>query len=81
MVMALCRKLPFTTVFATGGSTAISVAEHLGLDSMMLEEEPLPGVALSSCFSKNTRVRWFISKAGSFGNRETLLNIADTLNR
>jgi uncharacterized protein YgbK (DUF1537 family) len=81
LVTALCREAPFTTVFATGGSTAISVAEHLGLSSIMLEEELLPGVALSSCFSKDTSVRWFISKAGSFGDRETLLAIADTLNR
>ncbi|GHU28750.1 membrane protein [Betaproteobacteria bacterium] len=81
LVMGLCRKLPFSTVFATGGDTAISVAGHLGLDSMMLEEELLPGIALSSCFSKNTNVRWFISKAGSFGDRETLVSIAETLNR
>ncbi|MDR3221495.1 MAG: four-carbon acid sugar kinase family protein [Candidatus Accumulibacter sp.] len=81
LVMALCRKLPFTTVFATGGNVAMSVARHLGLDRVMLEEELLPGVALSSCFSKNTSVRWFISKAGSFGDKEMLVSIADILNR
>ena len=81
LVRGLCRALPFTTVFVTGGNVALSAAEHLGISSMMLEEEPLPGVALSSCFSDGTSVRWFISKAGSFGKRETLLAIADTLNR
>jgi uncharacterized protein YgbK (DUF1537 family) len=81
LVVALCRKLPFTTVFATGGNVAMSVARHLGLASVMLEEELLPGVALSSCFSKNTSVRWFISKAGSFGDKEMLASIADILNR
>jgi uncharacterized protein YgbK (DUF1537 family) len=77
----LCRNVPFSTVFATGGDTAMSVADHLGLTGMVLEEELLPGVVLGSCFSKDTSVRWFISKAGSFGDRETLVAIADTLNR
>ena len=81
LVLGLCRAVPFTTVYATGGSIAISIAERLGISSMVLEEEPLPGVALSSCFSDGTNVRWFISKAGSFGKRETLLSIADTLDR
>ncbi|MDQ2084451.1 four-carbon acid sugar kinase family protein [Xanthobacteraceae bacterium Astr-EGSB] len=81
LVLGLCRALPFTTVFVTGGHTAISAVEHLGISSMMLEEEPLPGVALGSCYSDATNVRWFLSKAGGFGDRETLLSIADTLVR
>jgi uncharacterized protein YgbK (DUF1537 family) len=81
LALALCRALPFTTVFATGGGIAVSVARHLGLTGMMLEEELLPGVALGSCLNGHTGVRWFVSKAGSFGGRETLAAIADTLNR
>jgi uncharacterized protein YgbK (DUF1537 family) len=81
LVLALCRSLPFTTVFATGGDIAVGLARHLGLTGVMLEEELLPGVALGSCFNGHTGVRWFVSKAGSFGGRETLAAIADTLDR
>ncbi|MCC8194153.1 MAG: four-carbon acid sugar kinase family protein [Deltaproteobacteria bacterium] len=81
LVSGVCRHAPFTSVYATGGNIAMSVARHLGLGSLELEEELLPGVALSSCFSRETDVRWFISKAGSFGNKNTLAAIADTLNR
>ena len=76
-VHALCRSTPFTAVFATGGSTAVAAAQALGLETVMLEDELLPGVVLSSCASPDTGVCWFISKAGSFGDRETLVAVAD----
>jgi uncharacterized protein YgbK (DUF1537 family) len=76
---ALCREMPFTSVLVTGGSTAVSVAFSLGLGSVMLEDELLPGVVLSSCVSLGTGVRWFVSKAGSFGDRATLVAVAPRL--
>lgn len=75
-VHALCRNLPFEAVFATGGSTAVATAQALGLETVMLEDELLPGVVLSSCASPDTGVCWFISKAGSFGDRDTLVAVA-----
>ncbi len=81
MAHALCRERPFASVFATGGSTAMSVAASLGLDTVMLEDELSPGVVLSSCASKDTHVRWFISKAGSFGGEETLALVAEAAGR
>jgi uncharacterized protein YgbK (DUF1537 family) len=75
-VRALCRALPFETVFATGGSTAVAAAGALGLKSLALVDELMPGVVLSSCAGEDTGVRWFISKAGSFGGREALAAIA-----
>lgn len=76
LAYTLCRELPFASVFATGGSTAVAMAVALGTNAVMLENEILPGVVLSSCTSPDTGVRWFISKAGSFGGRETLVSIA-----
>ena len=73
----LCRALPFESIFATGGSTAVAVAGALGVTSVLLVDELLPGVVLSSCAgTEDTNIRWFISKAGSFGGQDTLAAIA-----
>lgn len=75
----LCRELPFASVFATGGSTAVAVAMALGMDAAVLVNEILPGVVLSTYASPDTDVRWFISKAGSFGDREALVRVAEAI--
>lgn len=79
----LCRDNAFDAVFATGGSTAVAVARSLGLKTLALEGEILPGVVLSSrAFHEpgesgnGPGVCQFVSKAGSFGARDTLAVIA-----
>jgi uncharacterized protein YgbK (DUF1537 family) len=73
---ALCSATDCSMVYATGGSTAVAVAAALGLKSVTLERECMPGVVLSSCSCPGTNLHWFISKAGGFGAPDTLLSLA-----
>lgn len=72
----ICRRYQYRTVFSTGGSTSMAVAKALGIRAVTLVDEIMPGVVLGSCKAPNVGVEWFISKAGGFGDREILKNIA-----
>jgi len=72
----ICRRFPCRTVFSTGGSTSMGVARALGIRSVNLVDEIMPGVVLGSCTAPDAGVEWFISKAGGFGDREILQKIA-----
>nr|WP_321462097.1 four-carbon acid sugar kinase family protein [uncultured Cohaesibacter sp.] len=71
----LCRDYHCQTVFSTGGETAIAVANALGIPAIDLADELMPGVVLGACQAGELDVKWFISKAGGFGNEEVLLDI------
>lgn len=72
----ICRHYTCRTVFSTGGSTSMGVARALGIRAVTLVDEIMPGVVLGSCFASNAGVKWFISKAGGFGDKEILKSIA-----
>ncbi|SFN86983.1 Uncharacterized conserved protein YgbK, DUF1537 family [Cohaesibacter marisflavi] len=71
----ICQSQHCKTVFSTGGETAISVASALGIEAIDLADELLPGVVLGACRSDKVDVKWFISKAGGFGDDAVLLDI------
>lgn len=73
---AVCRAGDCSTVYATGGSTAVATAFALGLKSLTLQRECMPGVVLSTCSRPGTGLRWFISKAGGFGGPDTIAQLA-----
>lgn len=73
---ALCAAYGNPVLYVTGGSTAVATAKALGLHGVTLERECLPGVVLSSCARPGSSLAWFITKAGGFGNADTLLDIA-----
>ncbi len=75
----ICRHSGCRTVYSTGGGTSMGVALALGVESVTLMEELKPGVALGACSAPKTAIRWFISKAGGFGARDILTNIADAI--
>ncbi len=75
----ICRNYACKTVYSTGGGTSMAVARALGIGSVALEDEIMPGVVLGSCSAPDTGVRWFISKAGGFGTRNILENIAGSV--
>lgn len=75
MAARLCKDGAFPAVYATGGSTAVAVAKALGIGSLTLESEILPGVVLSSC-SAPGGVKQFVSKSGSFGGPDALVAVA-----
>jgi len=72
----ICRRYRCRAVFSTGGSTSMGVARALGIKGVTLISEIMPGVVLGSCSAPDTVIKWFISKAGGFGDKELLINIA-----
>lgn len=63
------------TLFSTGGSTSLGIARALGLCSMRLEREIMPGTVAGTYAAAGGDTRWFVTKAGGFGGRETLVEL------
>lgn len=78
LAVHICRSIGCKAMFSTGGSTSMGVARAMGVDSVTLVDEMMPGVVLGSCTVPGTAVEWFISKAGGFGGEEILKQIAVT---
>lgn len=74
---AICKAIFCPVVFATGGSTSVGVARALGIKVVTLRQELLPGVVLGECQVPGLGVHWFITKAGGFGNEQTLKKLTD----
>jgi len=74
---AVCRAVRCDVVFSTGGSTSMAVARAMGIRRIVLEDELLPGVVLGSCAVPAGGPRWFVTKAGGFGDERTLAALAD----
>lgn len=72
---SICSLIPCRTVVSTGGSTSMAVAEALGIESVDLIDEILPGIVVGACHQPDGGVEWFISKAGGFGDDSLLTEI------
>ncbi|SNY92958.1 Uncharacterized conserved protein YgbK, DUF1537 family [Cohaesibacter sp. ES.047] len=75
----ICSITSCRTVFSTGGSTAIAVAEALGIRSVHLITELLPGIVLGKCQKNTNGIDGFISKAGGFGPEDLLIDITSRI--
>jgi D-threonate/D-erythronate kinase len=73
----ICAHLNCRTIVSTGGSTSMAIAQALGIESVDLVDEILPGVVAGACNGHGDGVEWFISKAGGFGEDGLLLEIDD----
>ncbi len=62
----------FEVIFATGGDTAIQIAEVLGATYLRVLGEKEPGVVVSLLKYSSSHSLTLITKAGGFGNRETI---------
>jgi uncharacterized protein YgbK (DUF1537 family) len=58
----------------SGGETARSVLDRLGIVNLQLHGELESGVAISSAILDKLRPLTIITKAGDFGRKDTLLN-------
>ncbi|MGI8910073.1 MAG: four-carbon acid sugar kinase family protein [Rubrobacteraceae bacterium] len=68
---------PFDALVMTGGSTAVAVARRLGASGMRLDGEVEAGVPLGTLICPSPyRV---VTKAGGFGNPDTLVKAVETL--
>ncbi|MBS1181093.1 MAG: ygbK [Proteobacteria bacterium] len=72
---SVCSMVPCRTIVSTGGSTSMAVAEALGIESVDLIDEILPGIVAGACHRPDGGVEWFISKAGGFGDDSLLTEI------
>lgn len=72
---SVCNMVPARTVVSTGGSTSMAVAEALGIESVDLIDEILPGIVVGACKQPGGGIEWFISKAGGFGDDNLLTEI------
>lgn len=73
----LSEKDLFDALVLTGGDTAVHVSRELGAQGIMLEGEIEPGVATGALIGP--RSYRIITKAGGFGNPQTLLHAMHTL--
>jgi uncharacterized protein YgbK (DUF1537 family) len=78
---AVCLAGGCSLLYVAGGSTAAAVAASLGLRRLTLERECLPGVVFSSCPGRGAVPRWFVSKAGGFGDSGVIVKIAAGISR
>ena len=63
------------TLILTGGDTAISVLKRLGLTRLEVVCELLPGIPLLVGTDASGQLRQVITKSGSFGDEQTLLQL------
>ena len=72
-------RLPVAGVFVTGGDTAIALMQAFGALGVEIESELEPGIPLVRFLGGVARGMKLITKAGSFGTEQTLLNAIDCL--
>lgn len=63
-------------IFISGGDTARSVLEQLGIKGIQIIDELEPGIPVGKALTRNMYV---ITKAGAFGNKYTFYNIVEKL--
>lgn len=72
---SISRRMSCRTVVSTGGSTSMAVARALGIESIDLVDEILPGIVAGACADSACGIEWFVSKAGGFGKPDLLTEI------
>jgi uncharacterized protein YgbK (DUF1537 family) len=68
------RRLPLAGLFVTGGDTAVALMQALGAPGVEIDCELEPGMPLVRVLGGVARGMKLITKAGSFGTEQTLLN-------
>jgi D-threonate/D-erythronate kinase len=77
-VATLLERRTIAAVVATGGDTAAAVLQHLSQPVLRVVGTLLPGIPFSRIHAGGREV-WFVTKAGGFGSRDTLLTVAHRL--
>lgn len=70
------RALPPAALIVVGGDTLTTVSEELSCDGLLVLGEVSPGVALAEIVGGPMHSRQAITKAGDFGERDTLERLA-----
>lgn len=75
---SLVRRLAIRTIVMSGGDTALAVFRALGVAEAHLLRELSPGVALGSFWLDGEEIM-FVTKSGSFGDADALVDISRAL--
>ncbi|MFK7692333.1 four-carbon acid sugar kinase family protein [Paenibacillus sp. HJGM_3] len=73
----ILQEVELQGVILTGGDTAKAVCKHLGVSGIQLIKEIEPGIPLGKLVAKSPL--WVVTKAGAFGNANSLLHAKHTL--
>lgn len=76
LTATIVRTTGVKNLILTGGDTAIGVCKELGINSLIILDELLPGIPLSSANNKHYNNIKLITKAGGFGGEDTLYQLA-----
>ncbi|MFC5653345.1 four-carbon acid sugar kinase family protein [Paenibacillus solisilvae] len=68
----IMKEVELQGVILTGGDTAKAVCKHLGVSGIELIKEIEPGIPLGKLVGN--KPLWVVTKAGAFGNENSLLN-------
>jgi uncharacterized protein YgbK (DUF1537 family) len=72
------RNRPVEALVATGGDTAVAILEALGRRALQVVGDLLPGIPYCR-LDLDGRHLWLVTKAGGFGNSETLVQVVERL--
>jgi len=74
----IVRNSPARNLILTGGDIALGVCSALGIKNLYIVDELLPGIPLSTDNLKNFNLK-IITKAGGFGEKDTLFELIKKL--
>lgn len=74
----ILRHRPIEALVATGGDTAVAILEALGRRALQVVGDLLPGIPYCR-LDLDGKPLWLVTKAGGFGNAETLVEIVERL--
>ncbi len=75
----IVRNSPVRNLILTGGDIALGVCSALGIQNLNIVGELLPGIPLSTANLKNFNLK-IVTKAGGFGEKDTLFKLIKKLN-
>ncbi len=78
-VAAILDRASAAALVLGGGDTAYAVCERLGIPSLALAGEVLPGLPLSHGTTSAGRTLWCVTKAGGFGTPDALRHVRAAL--
>lgn len=75
IAVVLIERLHPQTLLLVGGDTTVHVLEQLGVRQLTVVAELMPGIPLLSGQDRHGQMRQIVTKAGNFGDEQTLAQI------
>jgi len=75
----IIQEISINGILFTGGDTAIKAAQRLNISGTILHDEILPGIPYGYFVEEQYKNIIIVSKAGGFGNEDTIFQVLDFL--